>query len=94
MLASGRPVVATARSGTQIAACVHNRGLVVPPGDSAAMVSAICRLATDPDLRKQLGEAARKYAILHWDRDRLLQEFEQSLAEVCEKAQLYPTSGL
>jgi colanic acid biosynthesis glycosyl transferase WcaI len=85
MLASGRPVVATARPETQIAACVQDRGLVVPPGDSAVIVSAICRLATDADLRRQMGEEARKYAVRHLGRDRLMQEFEQSLTAVCER---------
>ncbi len=86
MLASGRPVVATARPETQIATCVQDRGLVVPPGDSAVIVSAICRLATDADLRRRMGEEARKYAVTHLGRDRLMQEFEQSLTAVCERA--------
>ena len=86
MLASGRPVVATARSETQIAACVKDRGLVVPPGDSAVIVSAILRLATDADLRRQMGEEARKYAVTYLDRDRLMQEFEKTLTAVCERA--------
>jgi len=84
MLATGRPVVATARPETQIAVCVQGRGLVVPPGDSAAMVSAICRLAGDADLRRRMGEEAREYAVTHLSRDRLMQEFERSLTSVCK----------
>src|SRR5215472_437025 len=84
MLATGRPVVATARPETQIASCVEGCGLVVPPGDSAAIVSAICRLAVDADLRKRMGEEARRYAVTHLSRERLMQEFEKSLTSVCE----------
>jgi len=85
MLASGRPVVATARPGTQIAFCVQGRGLVVPPGSSSALVSAICRLAADTDLRKQMGAEGRKFAVANLGRDRLMQDFEKSLAAVCER---------
>lgn len=87
MLASGRPIVATARPETQIAACVQGRGLVVPPGDSAAIASAICRLAVDADLRRRMGKEARKYAVTHLGRDRLMHEFEKSLTLVCEETQ-------
>jgi glycosyltransferase involved in cell wall biosynthesis len=37
-------------------------GLVLDPGDADAWISAIRRLATDPDLRRALGEAARARA--------------------------------
>jgi len=85
MLASGRPVVATVRPETQIAACVQGRGLVVPPGDPASIASAICRLAADADLRRRMGEEARKYAVTHLSRDRLMQELERSLLSVYER---------
>jgi len=84
MLASGRPVVATVSPETQIAACVQGRGLVVPPGDPAAIASAICRLAADADLRRRMGEEARKYAVTHLCRDRLMQELERSLISACD----------
>jgi len=86
MLASGRPVVATVRPGTQIASCVQDRGLVVPPGNSSVIASAICRLASDADLRKRMGAEARKFAVMYLGRDRLMQEFEQSLTATCESA--------
>ena len=37
-------------------------GLVVPPGDVAALADAVVRLATDPDLRRRLGAAGRAAA--------------------------------
>jgi glycosyltransferase involved in cell wall biosynthesis len=37
-------------------------GLVIPPGDSSALADAIRRLATQPQLRQQLGQAAKQTA--------------------------------
>jgi len=56
----GRPVVST-DLGTGVAwVNQHERtGLVVPPGDAAALHEAIARLFGDADLRKRLGRAAR-----------------------------------
>ena len=38
MLASGRPVIATAEAGTELASPVSQFGIVTPPGDAQAMV--------------------------------------------------------
>jgi glycosyltransferase involved in cell wall biosynthesis len=35
-------------------------GILIPPGDSAALAAAMERLASDPALRKQMGQAARE----------------------------------
>lgn len=61
-LASGRPVIATCRAGTEIATVVSECGLVVPPGDGAALATAIERLADDGAGRTLLGQKARLYA--------------------------------
>src|SRR5262249_59212507 len=52
MLASGRPVLATAAPGTQLFRTVQGRGLVTPPGDVAAFVAALTLLAGDPRMRR------------------------------------------
>jgi colanic acid biosynthesis glycosyl transferase WcaI len=83
MLASGRPVVATAHHGTQLASTVRGLGIVVPPGDLDAFVSAILELAADKDLRLMLGQEARRYALTHLDSLVILDQFEQSLLAVC-----------
>ena len=84
MLASGRPVIATAHDGTQLASVVRGIGVVVPPGDPDAFVSAISKLAADKDLRVMLGQEARRYALNHLDSRVILDQFEQSLLAVCE----------
>ncbi len=65
MLASGRPVIATCRAGTEIATVVSQCGLVVPPGESVALAAAIERMADDEPQRTQLGKNARLYAENH-----------------------------
>jgi len=83
MLASGRPVLATAPQGTQLASTVRGLGIVVPPGDLDAFVSAILELTADKELRVMLGQEARKYALRHLDSLMILDQFEQSLLAVC-----------
>ena len=56
MLASGRPVIATARLGTQVARVVEQTGLVVEPGCLPCIVSAIRRLGDSATT--SLGESA------------------------------------
>jgi len=84
MLASGRPVIATAHQGTQLASAVRGRGIVVPPGDLDAFVSALLELAADSDLRLTLGKEARKYAVSHLNREEILHRFERSILDACD----------
>lgn len=82
MLASGRAILATAMPGTQLAAELEGRGVVTPPGDADALVSALVRLADDGGLRRRLGEEGRRHAVHHLDREEILSRFERSLYEV------------
>ncbi len=79
MLASGRPVVATARSGTQLAQVVEGRGVVVEPGDAPAFAGALQELAENRGLREELGRRARDYAIRELEKESILSRFEQEL---------------
>lgn len=87
MFASGRAVIATAECGTQLAKVVLKRGIVVPPGDVTAFADAIAYLATHPDLRTQLGQAARKFAVAHWRQEQVLGQLEQQLVGLCSSPQ-------
>jgi colanic acid biosynthesis glycosyl transferase WcaI len=73
MMASGRPVVATARAGSDVARVAGAGGVVVPPGDVPAFVAAIRRLAGDAALRARLGAAGHDFARTHWERDLVLE---------------------
>lgn len=75
MLASGRPVVATAAAGTGLAREVEGCGLVTPPEQAAPFADAIERLVDDPDLHARLGRAARRRAETDWDRRPIVSRF-------------------
>jgi colanic acid biosynthesis glycosyl transferase WcaI len=79
MLASGRPVVATAEEGSEVATVVRQCGLVVPPENPAALAGAIAALADDGPLRMRLGAKARAHATQNFRRDVILGEFELRL---------------
>jgi colanic acid biosynthesis glycosyl transferase WcaI len=83
MLASGRPVLATAHHGTQLASAIQGLGRVAPPGDLDAFVSALVELAADKDLRLMLGQEARRYALTHLDSLVIFNQLEESLLAVC-----------
>ena len=72
MLASGRPVIATCRGGTEISEIVSQCGLVVAPENSLELADAITTLADDPEMRKLLGRQARTFAEDNFERDAVL----------------------
>lgn len=76
MLASARPVVATAHTGTDLATVVETCGLVVPPENPEAMAQAINTLANDSTLRETLGAAGYQYAHAHLDSEAVLGKLE------------------
>lgn len=85
MLASGRPVLATAHRGTELASVVQGCGVVVPPEDPHATAQALLQLASNPSLRQQLGAAGREYALAHLDRNAVLRQFEAAVVAVIAK---------
>jgi colanic acid biosynthesis glycosyl transferase WcaI len=84
MLASGRPVVATAASGTGLAREVEGCGVVTPPGDLNAFTRGIEQLIDDPQLRDTLALAARARAEEVWDRKRILERFVDRVSLIIE----------
>ncbi|MEQ1900560.1 MAG: WcaI family glycosyltransferase [Devosia sp.] len=86
MLASGRPVVATASYGTGLAAEVEGCGIVVEPGDAEAFAAAIVQLLDDPDHRAALGATARRRATERWDPEQILGRVETRLRQSGERS--------
>jgi glycosyltransferase involved in cell wall biosynthesis len=60
--ACGVPAVATAVGGNPELVVDGVTGLVVPPGDSGALATALERLLREPGLARRMGEAARRRA--------------------------------
>ncbi len=61
-MAAGKPVVAFAHGALPEIVVHGETGLLVPPYDEDAMAAAILTLATSPEHRRRLGEAARTRA--------------------------------
>lgn len=79
MLASGRPVVATANIGSQIEQVVRSCGIVVEPDNIEQFRDAVLRLAKDEALAASLGKQGRAYALNHLDRNTIMQEFDERI---------------
>lgn len=70
-MARGKPCVATEVPGSGMAWVVEDRqtGLVVAPGDSAALARALADLATNPERRSRMGAAGRRRFHAHFTID-------------------------
>ena len=94
MLASGRPVLACAETGTQVDSVLRGSmearlqpcGVVVPVGNLPALAESATRLAVDSALRVTLGKAARRYAVEHLGREQVLRRFEMDLDDTVNEA--------
>jgi glycosyltransferase involved in cell wall biosynthesis len=66
-LACGTPVVAAAAGGNPELVRDGQSGVLVRPGDDAALAAALGRLVRDGSLRKAMGDAARRDAEARFD---------------------------
>lgn len=64
--AAGRPVVASEVGGVPEIVEHGKTGLLVPPGDPAALADAIERVLLDSGLSRQLGQEAERHACEHF----------------------------
>ena len=62
-MSSGVPVVASRIGGIPELVTEGKTGTLVPPGSPSALAEAVIRLLRDPDLREELGRAARQSAV-------------------------------
>src|SRR5579863_2749445 len=62
-------MVATAVDGTPELIVDGKTGLAVPPGDSARLADAICRLLREPGLAQALGRAGREWVVDRFSRE-------------------------
>ena len=85
MLASGKPVLATAHPGTQIADIVKHAGVVVSPENASEFAKELVRLANAPEKRFEYGAAARNYALRSFEKEVVLSLFESELFSCLEQ---------
>jgi glycosyltransferase involved in cell wall biosynthesis len=65
-MASGKPIVATAVSGTTQTMTHGETGLMIPPRDSRALADAIIRLLSDPAQAQAMGQAAKQHVTMNF----------------------------
>ena len=83
MLASGRPVIATADEGTQVYDVVSKVGRVVPPEDAQQFADSLVQMLADSEQLTQDGVQARLIAEETLGRDAILSRFESDLMTCC-----------
>lgn len=76
-LAAGKAVVASAVDGTPEVVIDGRTGLLVPPGDSASLAEAVCRMLRDAVLRQSLALAGHDFVRRQFTRERQVLETEQ-----------------
>lgn len=72
-MAHGKPVVATPVGGTPELVVDGVTGLLVPPGDEAALAEALGRVLSDDGLARRLGEAGRARVEREFSAERAVQ---------------------
>jgi colanic acid biosynthesis glycosyl transferase WcaI len=87
ILAAARPVVGALPPGDARALVeASGGGICVEPGDWEALARAIGRLARDPGMRQQMGEAGRRYAEAHFSRHRATRTYGELIDAVVRAA--------
>lgn len=76
-MASGLPVVVPAVGGVPEVVRDGVEGLVLPPGDPAALTEALGRLVGDPDLRDRMGRASRERVLAGFTLDHCVERMER-----------------
>jgi glycosyltransferase involved in cell wall biosynthesis len=75
-MAAAKPVVATRVGGVPEAVADGETGILVRPGDVAALRDAILTLAGDPGLRQRLGAAGRDRVAREFPVDKMVASYE------------------
>ena len=86
-MAAGAPVVATRVGGTPEALIDGETGLLVAPGDSGAIATAVARLLDDRELAVRLGRAARDLISMKFSVERMVRSTEDLYMELLARKQ-------
>jgi glycosyltransferase involved in cell wall biosynthesis len=81
-MAAGKPVVATRVGGVPDLVRDGSEGLLVEPRDPAAFAAAVSRLVADAELRRRMGESARRRQREEFDIDVTVRRIEELYLEL------------
>jgi colanic acid biosynthesis glycosyl transferase WcaI len=95
LMASRRAIVASVSKTSEVARVLEEAkaGLVVPPGDSAKLLSAVISLRDNRSLRDDVAQNAREFARQNWNRDMILERMESQLVILLGKRAAKDTGG-
>ena len=81
ILASGRPMLATADPGTALHSLVKDSGagFIAEPDDAQALARGLMETSSDPNRLEEAGGNARRFAVRELNKDKLLERFEALL---------------
>lgn len=82
--AAGKPVVGTAVGGLRDVIVAEQTGILVAPGDRAALREALARLFGDAELRERMGAAARRRVAEVFSPAAVVPAFERAYGDAIE----------
>jgi glycosyltransferase involved in cell wall biosynthesis len=87
-MAAGCPPIATAVGGPLEIVEDGVSGVLVPPGDAAALAEAIQELLANPARARVMGKAGRARVVPRFSLDRMVEEMSQLLASAAGRRAL------
>ena len=92
-LASGKPVIAP-RVGSIGETVINGQtGFLTEPNDSQQVVKRLCELFANPALARQLGQQGRASVVAHWSLERMVEGYQQWIAEIYSRKCFPPRSS-
>jgi glycosyltransferase involved in cell wall biosynthesis len=86
-MAAGAPLVATRVGGTPEAVIHGETGLLIEPGDAAAITRSVARLLDDRELATRLGRAARDLIATRFSVEQMVRATEQLYMDLLQRKQ-------
>ena len=90
-LAGGRPVVATRVGGVPDVVRDGVDGFLVEPRDVDALADRLVRLAGDPALARQMGEAGRDWVLERYSVERLIDDVDALYRKLLQEKGIAPS---
>lgn len=81
-MGAGLPIVSTRAGGTPEMVADRRNGLLVEPGDAAALARALREVIASVELRRELGEAGRERALREFSREAMVARTAELYARV------------
>lgn len=85
-MACGLPCVATRVGGVEEVLDGGRVGMLIDPGDQKALEDALARLAGRPELRAELGKAARQRVCERYSKDRMVDAYVRMYRDLSRRA--------